>query len=55
MRPVRPSEVTDDEVAPDAAPAGDDPVVGWPVGGVEREAGYDVEAVSGDTDRYRPD
>jgi hypothetical protein len=55
VRPGRRSEVTDDAVAPDAAPAGDDPVVGRPVGGVERGAGYDVDAVSGDTDIYRPE
>jgi hypothetical protein len=55
VRPARPREVTDDTVARDAAPATDDPVVDRPVGGIEREAGYDVEAVSGDTDIYRPD
>jgi hypothetical protein len=30
-------------------------VVDRPVDGVERRAGYDVEAASGDTDIYRPD
>ncbi len=45
---------TDEEIAPDAAPAGDDPVVEQPGDGVERGAGYDVDAVSGDTDLYRP-
>jgi len=48
-------EVTDDEIAPDAAPAGDDPVAGRPGDGVERQTGYDAEAVSGDTDLYRPE
>jgi hypothetical protein len=47
-------ETTDEEIAPDAAPAGDDPVVDRPGGGVERGAGYDVDAVSGDTELYRP-
>jgi hypothetical protein len=55
VRPARASEVTDDAVAQDAAPAGDDPVAVRPVGGVERGAGYDVDAVSGDTDIYRPE
>ena len=48
-------DVSDEEIAPDAAPAGDDPVVDRPGDGVEPEAGYDVEAVSGDTDIYRPE
>lgn len=48
-------EAGDEEIAPDAAPAGDDPVVDRPGEGVEREAGYDVEAVSGDSEIYRPD
>jgi len=48
------NETTDEEIAPDAAPAGDDPVVDRPGDGVERGAGYDVDAVSGDTDLYRP-
>jgi hypothetical protein len=47
-------EVTDEEIAPDAAPAGDAPVLDEPGDGVERGAGYDVDAVSGDTDLYRP-
>jgi hypothetical protein len=55
VRPGRTPETTDDEIAPDAAPAGDDPVAGQPTGGVERGAGYDVDAVSGDTEIYRPD
>jgi hypothetical protein len=55
VRPGRAREVSDDEIAPDAAPAGDDPVVGQPAGGVEAGAGYDVDAVSGDTEIYRPD
>ena len=50
----RATETTDEEIAPDAAPAGDDPVVDQPGDGVERGAGYDVDAVSGDTDLYRP-
>ncbi|AGZ44012.1 hypothetical protein AFR_28755 [Actinoplanes friuliensis DSM 7358] len=49
VRPAHPPEPTDDDIAPDAAPAGDDPVGGSP------GAGYDTEAVSGDTEIYRPD
>jgi hypothetical protein len=39
---------TDEDIALDAAPTETS-------GDVERGAGYDVEAVSGDTDIYRPD
>lgn len=46
---------TDEEIAPDAAPAGDDPFADEPDSSVERGAGYDVDAVSGDTDLVRPD
>jgi hypothetical protein len=48
-------DVTDDVPGVrDAAPEGDDPVLD--PGDTEGErAGYDVEAVSGDTDIYRPD
>ncbi|HEY0002654.1 MAG TPA: hypothetical protein VGB74_19535 [Actinoplanes sp.] len=46
---------TDEEIAPDTAPAGDDPVADRPQAGVERGAGYDVEAVSGDSEIYRPE
>jgi hypothetical protein len=48
-------DASDEEIAPDAAPAGDNPVVDRPGDGVEARAGYDVEAVSGDTEIYRPD
>jgi hypothetical protein len=51
VRPAGPADVDDDEIAPDAAPAGDDPLGG----GVEHGAGYDVEAVSGDSEIYRPE
>jgi hypothetical protein len=54
VRTATTAEVTDEEIAPDAAPAGADPVVDRPGDGVERGAGYDVDAVSGDTDVYRP-
>ena len=54
VQPGTTPEVTDEEIAPDAAPAGDDPVVDRPGDGVERGAGYDVDAVSGDSDLYRP-
>ncbi len=50
VRPTQPPEASDDDIAADAAPAGDDPT-----GDVERGAGYDVDAVSGDTEIYRPD
>jgi hypothetical protein len=52
VRPAGETEVTDEEIAPDAAPAGDDPIL--PEAGDER-AGYDVDAVSGDAEIYRPD
>jgi hypothetical protein len=55
VRPAGRSDVSDEEIAPDAAPAGDDPVVDRPEAGVERGAGYDVDAVSGDSEIYRPD
>jgi hypothetical protein len=51
VQPGTTHEVTDEEIAPDPAPVGDDPVGS---DGVEPGAGYDVEAVSGDTDVYRP-
>jgi hypothetical protein len=54
VRPARPRDLTDEEIAPDAAPTGE-PVTDRPTDGVESRAGYDVEAVSGDTDIYRPD
>jgi hypothetical protein len=54
VQPGHARERTDDEIAPDAAPAGNDPTVDRP-DGVEAGAGYDVDAVSGDTDLYRPD
>ena len=50
-----PAEVTDDDIAPDAAPGGDDPVVDRTDDDIEGRAGYDVEAVSGDAEVYRPD
>jgi hypothetical protein len=53
VRPGTTPEATDEEIAPDAAPAGD-PVAEHPGDGVERGAGYDVDAVSGDTEVYRP-
>jgi hypothetical protein len=51
---VRPAgeQLTDEQVAADAAPAGDDPV---PPEAGEGRAGYDVDAVSGDAEVYRPD
>lgn len=49
--PTGPAEVTDEEIAPDPAPAGDDAGLTEPAG----RAGYDPEAVSGDTEVYRPD
>jgi hypothetical protein len=55
VRPEARPEVSDEELAPDAAPAGDDPVADGPGEGVERGAGYDVEAVSGDSEIYRPE
>jgi hypothetical protein len=54
-QPAGPRDATDEEIAPDAAPAGDNPVVEGPAAGVEPRVGYDVEAVSGDTEIYRPD
>jgi hypothetical protein len=54
VRTAATRDVTDEEVAADAAPAGDAPVVDQPGDGVERGAGYDTDAVSGDTDMYRP-
>jgi hypothetical protein len=47
-------EATDEEIAPEAAPTGE-PVAERPGDGVERGAGYDVDAVSGGTEAYRPD
>ena len=52
VRPASRTDVGDEEIAPDAAPAGDDPIL--PEAGDER-AGYDVDAVSGDAEIYRPD
>jgi hypothetical protein len=49
VQPGGTSDAGDDEIAADAAPAGDDPVSG------QSGAGYDAEAVSGDTEIYRPD
>jgi hypothetical protein len=54
VQPGTSPDATDEEIAPDAAPAGDDPMVEQAGGGVERGAGYDVEAVSGDSELYRP-
>jgi hypothetical protein len=55
VRPAGHRDLTDEEIAPDAAPAGDEPVVDRPAGNLQSRAGYDVEAVSGDTDIYRPE
>jgi hypothetical protein len=55
VQPGTRDETTDEEVVADAAPAGGGPVVDRPGDGVERGAGYDVDAVSGDTELYRPD
>jgi hypothetical protein len=51
VRPAGEAEVTDEGIAPDAAPAGDDPVLETGEG----RAPYDVDAVSGDAEIYRPD
>ena len=53
--PAGPHDVSDDELAPDAASAGDDPFVDPAADDENSRAGYDVEAVSGDTDIYRPE
>jgi hypothetical protein len=53
VQPRRTREATDEDIAPDAAPAGDDPVTGRSA--VEGDAGYDTDAVSGDAEMYRPD
>ena len=50
VQPGSAPEVTDDDIAPDAAPVGD-PVTD----DVEGRSGYDPAAVSGDTEIYRPD
>jgi hypothetical protein len=55
VQPAGPRDAADEEIAPDAAPAGDDPVVDRPADGADSRAGYDVDAVSGDTDIYRPE
>jgi hypothetical protein len=55
VRPASRPDVSEDEIARDAAPAGDDPVADRPGAEAERGAGYDVEAVSGDSEIYRPD
>jgi hypothetical protein len=55
VRPTGRPDVGDQEIAPDAAPAGDDPVAARPGAGAGRAAGYDVEAVSGDSEIYRPE
>ena len=57
--PVTPTEVDAAERPPsqpaaDAAPEGDDPELTESEGG-GAGAGYDTEAVSGDTDIYRPE
>lgn len=51
VQPGTTREVTDEEIAPDPPPAGDDPILDE----AEGRAGYDVDAVSGDTGAYRPD
>ena len=53
--PGESTEATDDDIAADAAPRGDDPVVDRGDEDVEGRAGYDVGAVSGDSEIYRPD
>lgn len=55
VQPGTTREVRDEEIAEDAAPAGDDPVADRPSGRVPHGAGYDVRSVSGDTDMVRPD
>jgi hypothetical protein len=55
VRSDGPGDLTDEEVAADAAPAGDEPVVDRQAGEVDPRAGYDAEAVSGDTGLYRPE
>jgi hypothetical protein len=55
VRPAFRRDVDDEEIAPDAAPADDDPSAGGTDGAARRGAGYDVGADSGDTDMYRPD
>jgi hypothetical protein len=46
--PGQPQEATDDDIAPDMAPSSAS-------GDADRGAGYDSDAVSGDSDVYRPD
>ena len=53
VQPGGTRDTTDGEIAADAAPAGNDPVGG--PSGIEAGAGYDPDAVSGDTEIYRPD
>jgi hypothetical protein len=48
-------DADDDEIAPDAAPADDDPLAGRPADDAGHGARYDAGAVSGDTEMYRPD
>ena len=55
VQPGGTPEVSDEELAPDVAPAGDDPFVDPSADDEAARAGYDVEAVSGDTDIYRPE
>jgi hypothetical protein len=55
VQPSGPRDAPDAEIAVDAAPAGDDPVIDQPADDVDSRVGYDVEAVSGDTDIYRPE
>ena len=55
VQPATRREMTDEEIAEDVAPAGNDPVVDRPSSRVPRSAGYDVRSVSGDTDLVRPD
>ena len=52
---AQPAEATDEQIAPDRAPTGDDPYQDRAPGGVAAGAGYDADAVSGDTDVYRPE
>jgi hypothetical protein len=53
VHPGGTSDASDDDIAADAAPAGNDAVGGQ--SGVGAGAGYDTDAVSGDTEIYRPD
>jgi hypothetical protein len=55
VQPGNIHEASDDEIAEDAAPAGNNPIADRPGSRVPRGAGYDVRSVSGDTDLVRPD